>query len=185
MINIKARNFILKKLNECSLFVHKNYPDSIFHVWDKQLIREKKLLRLAGKNEKIQFKPGKNSITLFEQDYQNKNFWYSFTHIYSILSKKYDLKSDDCNKLIKNILEDSNTMKFLTPVNIDPLPNGSQDYKKMSILTPHIDSIFKGFSLEDKHRKELNPEFQQLSILNYLDDKNKMVALNRNKLNLI
>jgi len=119
MTNLKqAEQFILTKLNECCLFTHEDYAEgipsgyaqSIFHIWDKQALRTKKLLRLNGLNDYIEFKPGQNSIYLFKQDYNNGYFWYDYANIYLILKNKYGITYQDINKIIRSILNDENQM---------------------------------------------------------------------------
>jgi len=120
----QIKNFILKKLNDCFLCTHKNYPNRIsqresenglFHIYDKQLLRIKKLQRLSNQNE-ITFKPGQNSIVMFVQDYDNGYFWYNDENVCQFLKNKYNIKHKEINNIIKCILlNNDNKIKNLIP----------------------------------------------------------------------
>ena len=109
MNNIEeAKNFILQKLNECFLFTNYSFPKRIFHIYDKQALRTKKLLRLLGGKE-ITFKPGKNSIILFEEMYDEKKFWTNPEII------KVSLSVNEVYDLLNDILKENCNWNVLTP----------------------------------------------------------------------
>jgi len=113
MNNIEeAKKFILQKLNECILFTHEDYTHSIYYGYDKQLLRQKKLLRLSDKKEII-FKPDKNFIVLLEYDFKDRYFWLG-ENFYLILLKKYSIEPQQINNLFKDIWKVNYTWKGVT-----------------------------------------------------------------------
>ena len=69
------KEFFFKILNECYLVTNDSYPDSIFYIYDKQAIRQKKLNRILNRN--ITNFNIKNGELIFKQDYKNNVFWVS------------------------------------------------------------------------------------------------------------
>ena len=108
-----AKNFDLKKMNESFLFRRRSSSQFIYYIWDKQAIREKKLYRLTGKE--IDFKPGKNSILLFEEDYKYNEFMFDNKRIYQPLKEKYSLNLREVSDLFKELLKQDDKLKCLTP----------------------------------------------------------------------
>ena len=135
----EAKMFIIQKMNECVLMKHKNYPESIIYIWDKQLLREKKLRRVLKKNELIDFKPNKYSIELFEADFKNKYFWCESNKIWSFLEANYNDNYNEIQSLVKSVLEEQDKLGSLTPWHRQ-LRQISQLEKqdKLGSLTPHI-----------------------------------------------
>jgi len=128
----KAREYVIKKMNECFLFTHKDYPQYIFYIWDKQKMREKKLLRLTDKEE-MKFKLGKNSIFLFQQDNKYKSFYYDYFYIYKVLKEKYLLNEQQIRNLFKSIIKEDNKLKILLVEGWGVLPVGVATIEKLSI----------------------------------------------------
>ena len=101
------KELFFKYLNECCLVSCKLYPQSIFHIYDIQVLRQKKLCRILNKNFGnniiFKYKDIKDKI-IFEQDYNNHTFYISYTNFWSKLNVK--THEDRCNMIkewIKNI----------------------------------------------------------------------------------
>ena len=108
-----AREFILNKMKESFLFRRSDSSQFIYYIWDRQAVREKKLCRLI--NKEIEFKPGKNSMLLFEVNYKDNEFWFDNKKIYQVLKEKYLLNLQEVSDLFKDILKQDNKLKCLTP----------------------------------------------------------------------
>ena len=117
MKNMKPEeNFLIDNFNKCFFMTHDDYPDNIFHVYDKKILRQHKLNRVLGENTKIILKPSKDSsMILFRQDYKNNYFWVNYYEIWSNLESKHGLNCKEIKELIKDTLLEPDKMKALTP----------------------------------------------------------------------
>lgn len=76
-------------MNECYLAKNDNYPNSLFYIYDKQYIRQKKLNRILENEEECFSENGK---IYFEVDcknnylYVNNNIWHKIGNNYSAIS---------------------------------------------------------------------------------------------------
>ena len=86
-----AEQFLIKMFNQCVLFSHNDYPKSIFHVYDKSFIREKKIRRVMNNYDNINFIITKDSDIFFEQDYKNNGFYVKHIEIWDVLESKYNM----------------------------------------------------------------------------------------------
>ena len=100
-----AKHFILTKLNECFLFTYSDNLKRIYHIYDKQALRTKKLLRLSNSTEDINFQPNSKSIILLEQDYEKEFLWYDRFNIHKILNVKYYHNKQQIEDVLIDILK--------------------------------------------------------------------------------
>jgi hypothetical protein len=84
--------------NSCYPAKHKDYPDSIFMVYDINFIRAKKLGNILGKE--VEYPTEIKGECLFEIEYNNKYFWYSYSKIYCEILKKHGSNFYDTRKLV-------------------------------------------------------------------------------------
>ena len=153
------KKFIITMFNQCVLMKHEDYPESIFHVYDKSFIREKKIRRVINNYDNINYKLTKETKILFEQDYKNKVFYVRYSDIWLVLQNKYNMKYENIQKFIKNILLDINKMKPLSPINrINPFLEHWFDTNKMKSLSPICpDDIYFDNKLVSDKMKLLTP----------------------------
>jgi len=131
---------LIDNFNKCFFMTHDDYPDNILHVYDKKILRQRKLNRVLNENTEIKLKPSKDSsIILFRQDYKNNYFWVNYNEIWSLLESKYGLNYKEIKELIKDTLLEPDKMKALTPLaNHLSLPKCLLEPDKMKALTPII-----------------------------------------------
>ena len=131
--------FLIDNFNKCIPMTHDDYPD-ILHVYDKKILRQRKLNRVLNENTEIKLNPSKDSsIILFRQDYKNNYFWVNYDKIWSLLESKYGLNYKEIKELIKDTLLEPDKMKALTPLaNHLSLPKCLLEPDKMKALTPII-----------------------------------------------
>ena len=140
------KELFLKYWNECYVATWDEYPESIFHIHDLQVLRQKKLHRILGKGEfKIPdryYKDIKNNI-IFEQDYKNEWFCVDYNKIWSVYGSKYGLNYNEIKNMIHGWLKEDTKLSALTPViglllQIDMLKEDT----KLSALTPIMEGDF-------------------------------------------
>ena len=122
-----AKEIIIKTLNECFLYTHKDYPLSKFYIQDKQALREKKLCRLAGKDDN-NIKLGKNSNLLFEIDYKKNYFWYHYD-LLIVMKIQYKLDKEECVNIIKSIIENKLLLNLKPSFNVTRFDNRMKKFK--------------------------------------------------------
>jgi len=105
MTKQEAISWFWNKFNLCYSVQHYEYKENIYMFYDEQFIRQKKLSKLSGKENKI---PNKiKGVCLFELDLKNNFFWYDYNEIYLFLFYNYSCNSDIINSLIFEILKDT------------------------------------------------------------------------------
>ena len=112
------KELFMKYWNECYLAVCKELPESIFHIHDNQVLRQKKLYRILEKKEfkiEIQFKDIKNNI-IFEEDYKRNRFWVNYEKIWLVFQEKYGLNYKEIMSLISDWLKNDTKLSSLTPI---------------------------------------------------------------------
>ena len=97
------KELFMKYWNECYLATCDEYPKSIFHIHDQQVLRQKKLHRILNKGKiKIPdryYRDVKDKI-VFEQDYKNNNFWVNYWTLWRIFETKFNLNDE---QIVSNI----------------------------------------------------------------------------------
>jgi hypothetical protein len=107
-------NIITEKFLQCIPFIHENYTDRIFWGIDNQIIRQKKLNRILGKNEIYIGKPCKDIKWHFLQDTKNKIFYVDYDNFWSFFSKKYGYNYQEIKDLFNGWLKDTDKFEQYT-----------------------------------------------------------------------
>lgn len=121
--------------DNCYYVKHDDHPKSIFMVYDKNYIRQKKLAKLEGKEL---IKTDITGVCLFGQDLEYKWFMCNYNIIWSYLRDNYSYKYNDIRSFIKDRLDEHTKMIVtqLTPIeNLRGLSHLLEGYTKMSFLT--------------------------------------------------
>ncbi|MCK9415981.1 hypothetical protein M0Q97_04905 [Candidatus Dojkabacteria bacterium] len=124
------------KYNSCYPVVHKDYPESIFMIYDEQFLRQKKLARIL--DEDVIYPSKIEGICLFHLDYKNRWFDCNYNEFWLFLYDNYSSNYYDIQTLIKNLLVEHDKLQVLTP----HLPSQSSadilvEHDKLQVLTPH------------------------------------------------
>lgn len=96
------------KFNSCYPIKHKDYPKSIFMIYDEQFLRQRKLARVL--DEEIIY-PTVKGKCLFRQDYKNNVLWCNYDEIWLFFERNYSPNYIDIRSLITNLLEETVTPK--------------------------------------------------------------------------
>lgn len=121
--------------DNCYYVKHDDHPKSIFMVYDKNYIRQKKLAKLEGKEL---IKTDITGVCLFGQDLEYKWFMCNYNIIWSYLRDNYSYKYNDIRSFIKDRLDEHTKMIVtqLTPIeSLRGLSHLLEGYTKMSFLT--------------------------------------------------
>jgi len=109
-------NWFWNKFKSCYTVQHIDYPNNIFMLYDENFVRQIKLSKLSGKENKI---PNKiKGVCLFEIDFENNNFWYNYSDIYSFLYDNYLSNWGVINQFIHTRLSEIDKLNMLFP-NLD------------------------------------------------------------------
>jgi hypothetical protein len=142
---------ITEKFLQCIPFVHEDYHDSIFWGIDKQVIRQKKLNRVLGKNEQIFVgKPSKDIEWVFNQDLKNKYFLVDYNNLWSFFEKKYGYNYQEIKDLFDGWLKDTDKLKQYTSVVLDFISYARlKDTDKFKQYTSLQDTLCSWDAMED------------------------------------
>ena len=171
--------FLIDNFNKCIPMTHDDYPD-ILHVYDKKILRQRKLNRVLNENTEIKLNPSKDSsIILFRQDYKNNYFWVNYDKIWSLLESKYGLNSQEIKELIKGTLLEPDKMKALTPDGVYKYTlDNLLEPDKMKALTPPLPIAVAFVNLlEPDKMKALTPAITKALSSPSLLEPDKMKAL--------
>lgn len=92
------------------------YPECIFHVYNKHLLRERKLNRIVGNDNKkliFNYNEVKDKI-IFEQDYRNNHFCLDYDNVTSVLVEKYGCDYQEIREIINDWLKSDDKFSTLT-----------------------------------------------------------------------
>ena len=81
-----------------------NYPDSIFWIYDKNLIRQIKLSKITG-IEKYNLDMSAGEV-IFEQDEKYKKFWIEYWNYWSFLETEFNLNHDEIKELTSSVVNE-------------------------------------------------------------------------------
>ena len=90
--------------------------DSIFYLYDKDLILKYKLNKINNIpfeiNKNIEWE---NNNVLFKQDKKYKYFWIKYDKYWSKIKSKYSLNYNEISNIIKHILDNNTICKQYIP----------------------------------------------------------------------
>ena len=176
------KELFLKYWNECYLATCIEYPESIFHIHDIQVLRQKKLYRILGKGDfeisDKYYRDVKYNI-IFEQDYKSKEFWISYNKIWSVFQSKYGLNYNQIRDIISGWLKEDSKLSALTPNwDVYGAETELKEDSKLSALTPLSASDCIPFGLkEDSKLSALTPFTADFNTINMLKKDSKLSAL--------
>jgi len=164
------------KFNSCYPVVHSDYPESIFWYYDDKVLRKIKLCKLDGKEFN---QTNITGVCLFEQDFKFGHLNCDYDKIWSFFYENHSDSYSGVQSLITSILEDSDKMKVLTPVQFNISKTEKlEDSDKMKVLTPTNMNIVVSGILEDIDKmKVLTPLDIAFSNITEIKETDKMSVL--------
>ena len=98
MNNIEeAKKWFRNLFQGCYIKRLDKYPDSIFWVYDKNLIRLRKLAKVTGIDE-INLNMSDGEI-IFDQNEKSGNFWIKYDNYWSFLESNFNLNDEQISEL--------------------------------------------------------------------------------------
>ena len=140
------------KFYSCYPVKHQDYPDSIFYLYDKHFIRQKKLCRITG--ERLELPEVFSGMVLFEQDLKNKYFCCRYDEIWSFFQTNFNPNYLEIQSFIKSMLEEHDKMNVFTPDYDLALEYYMlEEHDKMNVFTPLSCTHIESKPLEEHDKK--------------------------------
>ena len=121
------------KINSCYPVVQSECPNSIYMLYDEQIIRKIKLSKISGVELEINKISG---VCLFEFDWENNFFYCNYTEIWSFLYENYSQKYEVVQNFISERLFEFDNFNLFTPQeSIENSRFSISDIKKFTVLS--------------------------------------------------
>jgi hypothetical protein len=144
MNNIEeAKKWFRDLFQGCYLKKIDKYPNSIFWIYDKELIRQRKLSKITG-IEKFSLDMSIGEI-IFEQDIKNGWFRIKYANYWQFLQSNFKLNDDEIRELTINVANDIlNSKEYTTNIRfvianlkVNDILN-SKEYTTLTTLTENF-----------------------------------------------
>jgi hypothetical protein len=108
----EAKKWFIDLFQGCYLKKLDKHPDRIFWIYDKNLVRQRKLSKITG-IEKINLEMSDGEL-IFEQDEKNGWFWIKYSNYWSFLHSNFKLNDDEIRELTSSVVNEVLNCKQFT-----------------------------------------------------------------------